>query len=152
MYEYKMKLGFSNREFDIKTIENLLIECRDIYNLRSSVATNKKKISSFKILDNDNVICLTLSSKTKLRAPLKGLHLFSKLLLERLSQEQKNDIIRNKSLFKVLDCEDNNNFYWDRNENVNENVSDLNLKSDEIPSIEELFERVKRIEEILNIN
>ena len=79
---------------------------------------------------------------------MKGLHLFSKLLLESLSQEQKNDIIRNKSLFKVLDCEDNNNFYCDRNENV----SELNLKSDEIPSIEELFERVRRIEEILNIN
>lgn len=150
MYEYKMKLGFSNREFNIKTIENLLSRCRDIYNLRSSVATNKKKISSFEILDNENAIYLTLSSETKLRAPLKGLHLFSKLLLESLSQEQKNDIIRNKSLFKVLDldCEDNNNFYCDRNENV----SELNLKSDEIPSIEELFERVRRIEEILNIN
>lgn len=137
MYQYKMKLVFGNREFNISSLKKLLYECKDVYNLRSAIAKNKKKISDLSILD-ENILLVTLNSDVELIQPLKGLYLFSKLLLERLSQVQKDDIIRNKSVFKILNYD--KTFI---------SGSDLDLKIKELPSVEELFEMFKKMDKKL---
>ncbi|HFD2038389.1 TPA: hypothetical protein ACF2DJ_003459 [Clostridium perfringens] len=139
MYQYKMKLVFGNREFNISSLKQLLNECKDLYNLRSATAKNKKKISDLSILD-ENILFVTLNSDVELIQPLKGMYLFSKLLLEKLSQEQKDNIIRNKSVFKILN--------YDKTFIAG---SDLDLKVKELPSVEELLEIIEKMDKRLNI-
>lgn len=139
MYQYKMKLVFGNREFNISSLKELLDECKDLYNLRSAIAKNKKKISNLSVLD-ENILFVTLNSDVELIQPLKGMYLFSKLLLEKLSQEQKDNIIRNKSVFKILN--------YDKTFIAG---SDLDLKVKELPSVEKLLETIEKMDKRLNI-
>lgn len=106
MYQYKMEIVFGNLDANISLYKDLLSECKDTYNLRSAFARNKKHISKLNVSDK-NVINITLNSDAQLRQPLKGLHLFSTLILEKATDEQKDEIVFKKTVLRILSYTEN---------------------------------------------
>lgn len=95
MYLYKMELVFGNLNADIIQFKKLIDECCKIYNRSSALSRNKKNISKL-VITEDNTIDLILTSEIQLRQPLKGLHLFSTLLIKNATDEEKENILYGK--------------------------------------------------------
>jgi hypothetical protein len=102
MFQYEMKIVLGNLNANIKKFENLILNCKDIYNRNSAFAKNKKCITKLNILD-DNTMDLTLTSEVQLKQPLKGLHLFSTLIVKQGSEEEVKDILYSgKTVLRLL--------------------------------------------------
>lgn len=104
MYLYEMEVVLGNLETDISQFKKLIYDCHNIYNRSSALSRNKKNISSLTITKN-NTIQLTLTSEVKLKQPLKGLHLFSTLLIKNATDEEKENILYGKrTVLRLLSC------------------------------------------------
>lgn len=108
-YQYQMVLSLANREVGIGKIgKEIEVSVRE-FNIRSKAAKNAKQIIKCEIREDENLLYIWLNSNNKMGSPIRGLFLLSKLIIEQLSSQGKEektllkDIIRNKCLFKVVE-------------------------------------------------
>ena len=108
IYQYQMVLSLANRDIKISKIEEEIDKSFKEFNIRSSSAKNIKEIVKCEIREDENLLYIWLNSNNKMNSPLRGLFLFSKLIMEELdnNEEKKSlpkDIIRNKCFFKLVE-------------------------------------------------
>lgn len=109
-YQYQLVLSLANRQIGIEKIgEEIEVSFRE-FNIRSISAKNPKEIVKYEIKEDVNLLYIWLNSNNKMDFPLRGLFLFSKLIMEQLSnskdEEKKKlpkEIIRNKCFFKIVE-------------------------------------------------
>ncbi|WP_300381096.1 hypothetical protein [Clostridium sp.] len=109
-YQYQLVLSLANRKIGIEKIGEEIERSFREFNVRSITAKNPKKLVKYEIRKDENLLYIWLDSNNKMDFPLRGLFLFSKLIMEQLynskDEEKKklpNEIIRNKCFFKLVE-------------------------------------------------
>lgn len=108
-YQYKLVLTLANRQIKINKINKEIKESFKEFNIRSISSRNPKEIIKCEINEDENLLYIWLNSNSKIdSSPLRGLNLFTKIIIEQLSNDEDNekknllnDIIRNKCFFKL---------------------------------------------------
>lgn len=106
-YQYKLVLTLANRQIKIDTISKEIEESFKEFNIRSISSRNPKEIVKCEIKADENLLYIWLNSNSKIdSSPLRVLNLFTKLIIEQLSNDSQkkmllNNIIRNKCFFKL---------------------------------------------------
>lgn len=103
MWQYNLEIVLGKLDAEIKEFESLLQMCKIHYNQRSIFAKNKKEIVSMKIFVETNSVEIVLRSVEKLKYPLKGLHLFSSLIIKFATPEQLEKILySNRTVLRLV--------------------------------------------------
>ena len=109
-YQYQLVLSLANRQIGIEKIRGEIELSFREFNMRSLVAKNPKEIVKYEINEDENLLYIWLNSNNKMDYPLRGLFLFSKLIMEELynseDEEKKKlpkEIIKNKCFFKLVE-------------------------------------------------
>lgn len=164
-YQYKLVLSLANRQVEIGEIKEEIKVSFKEFNMRSLVAKNPKEIVKYEISEKENLLYIWLNSNNKMDFPLRGLFLFSKIIIEQLDSgddEKKNllkSIIRNKCFFKLV--EEPKETINLKLEKTGENQSTNLIKSEKeikekdvsietlVKVIEKLEQRVEKLEKVI---
>lgn len=137
-YQYQLVLSLANRQIGIEKIrEEIEVSFRE-FNIRSLVAKNPKEIVKYEIREDENLLYIWLNSNNKMDSPLRGLFLFSKLIMEQLynsKDEEKNklpkEIITNKCFFKIVEePKEVKNLKLEKSKEIEEVQETTSLKKD----------------------
>lgn len=112
-YSYECILSLANKDVMMKDIEDEINESFKEFNIYARTSTkNKKRISSCKIDEDEDLLIIILDSENPLPIPVRGLKYFTQLLIERLDGEDgKKDkdgvllldkICKKKSFFRTV--------------------------------------------------
>ncbi|AQS07989.1 hypothetical protein CLOBY_00380 [Clostridium saccharobutylicum] len=114
-YQYQMLVALANFELGIGVISDEIQECIEPFNSRSRVAKNFKQLVKCEIRDESQLLEIWLDSNNKMNSAIKGISLFTKLIIEKLEEESESipekkelfdKIIVNKCLLKVVDVKE----------------------------------------------
>lgn len=134
IYQYEMILSLVNREIQLKEIEEEIDFGVKEFNIRSVSARNIKNIVKYEIKEN-NLLYICLSSYNKMNFPLRGLFLFSKLIIEKLKNESSenseikkiyDNIIVGNCLFKIISSNETKNLKLEKSDKVEETKEEKN--------------------------
>lgn len=165
-YKYNIILSLANKEIKMSRIKGNILDAIEKYNSYSLKSANKKKISHYEVDDNTDLFSLILESKEPLPIPVRGLRYFTQVIMDDVGEELRNEIVRKKSFFRVVDVKEVTNLKLEKSEETGEvkefqvtNFS-LNQISESLQSLIALFlkttpneddrEKINKILEILN--
>ena len=135
-YSYECILSLANKDVMMKDIEDEINESYKEFNIYARTSTkNKKRISSCKIDEDEDLLIIILDSENPLPIPVRGLKYFTQLLIEHLDGEDgKKDkegvlllekICKKKSFFRTVSIKEI------KKEAQNENSSNFKLEKSE---------------------
>lgn len=144
-YQYQIKLSLANRGENIEKISKEIEWSVKEFNIRSRVSKNLKQIVKHEINGKENLLYIWLNSNIEMNSPMRGLSLFSKLIIEQLDNGDKekkellNNIIRNKCFFRLAEePKEVKNLKLERLEEIEEVQETTSLKKD--VAVEEIKE------------
>lgn len=154
-YQYKLVLSLANRQVEIGEIKEEIKLSFKEFNIRSLVAKNPKEIVKYEISEKENLLYIWLNSNNKMAFPLRGLFVFSKIIIEQLDSGDKKkqnllkSIIRNKCFFKLVEePKETTNLKLEKtgeNQSTNLIKSEKEIKEKDI-QVDELEKRIIKLE------
>lgn len=109
-YQYQIILSLANRGENIEKISEEIERSVKEFNIRSRVSKNVKQIVKYEIKEQENLLYIWLNSNIEMNSPMRGLSLFSKLIIEQLDDDKDrekrellNNIIRNRCFFRLAE-------------------------------------------------
>lgn len=119
-YKYHIILSLANKEIKMSKIKENILDAIEKYNSYSLKSINKKKISHPEIDDNTDLFSLILESEKALPIPVRGLRYFTQVIMDDVGEELRNEIVRKKSFFRVVDVKEVTNFKLEKLEEIEE--------------------------------
>lgn len=153
-WRYKMVLALPNREIKLKEIEEYILKAKDLFNQYCMKSANVKEIVSCSIDETNDLLMITLASMNQLPVGIRGLRLFTQRIIEILESEKGEEfvskIIRRKSFFRMISCEEVKNIKLEKSEEI-ESIEEVNSIKDKKVD-EEIDKEEINIDELLEAN
>ncbi len=140
-YKYYIILSLANKEIKISRIERNISDAIEKYNSYSLKSENKKKISHSEIDYNTDLLSITLESEKSLPIPVRGLRYFTQVIMDNVGDELRNEIVRKKSFFRVVDIKEITNLKLEKIEET-EKVEETQEPSFTLNQISESLQRL----------
>lgn len=177
-YKYVMVLSPSNSKVELKEFKDDISTVKEIFNRNSKDSANIKKITSCVVDETNNYLLITLVSMNKLPVAIRGIRMFTQKLMEILEEKRGKEYVENmikrKSIFRMISVEEFKNLKFDKSEEKEdteeitiltnkEKMKEKNIDLSEVTEIlqkltalflkvntsKEEMEKIKKIKEIL---
>lgn len=134
-YRYIVILSLANKEIKMSKIKGNILDAIEKYNSYSLKSDNKKKISHSEVDDNNDLLSITLESEKSLPVPVRGLRYFTQVIMDDVGEELRNEIVRKKSFFRVVDVKEVTNLKLEKSEEIEE-AEMINILTNDISTEE----------------
>lgn len=130
-YKYIIILSLANKEIKMSKIEGNILDSVKKYNSYSLKSVNKKKISHHEVDYSNDLLLITLESEESLPVPVRGLRYFTQVIMDDVGEELRNEIVRKKSFFRVVDVKEVTNLKLEKSEET-DGTEKINILTNDI--------------------